>query len=50
MDIIFRTVDNIAPILLGYFLRGEGVITHLTFDSVILRSLIGKYLQERATA
>jgi hypothetical protein len=50
MDIIFRTVDDIAPILLGYFLRGEGVITYITFDSVVLRRLIGQYLQEGATA
>jgi hypothetical protein len=50
MDIIFRTVNDISPILLGYFLGGKGVIPHITFDSVVLRRLIGKYLQERATA
>jgi hypothetical protein len=32
MDIIFRTVNDIVPILLGYFLRGKGVMPHITGD------------------
>lgn len=50
MNVVFGTVDNIASILLFYFLGSERVIPHFSFNSVIFLPLICECLQECAAA
>ena len=49
VDIIFRTVLNVSAEVVSDLIMSERIIKHVSFDGVVLLSLIGECLEKRAT-
>jgi len=50
MQVVFRVIQNLAPVLLAHFLRVGAAVRDVAGDLLVSESLVAEHLQERRTA